>query len=86
MTDKNALEQSIVYELTELFHMVLKKKNFEFQRKYYTEEERIAMVSPLSGLISEICLNPIENTFITKTENKMPKKVLHSTDMLTIYV
>lgn len=34
------------------------------------------MRSPISGLISEIFLNPIENDIITKSENKMLENIV----------
>jgi hypothetical protein len=77
----NILRQSnllpeAVDELMILLHEVLNQNYFEFDGKYFSQTDGLAMGSPLSGVLADVYLNHIENKFIFSDKNKSRNKIL----------
>lgn len=74
-THSNMLPEAI-NECIELLTEVLKQNYFIFDNKLYMQNDGLAMGSPLSGILSDIYLNDIENKHIFSDKNKQKRKIL----------
>lgn len=60
-----------VGECMVLLKEVWEQNYFEFNGKFYDQQDRLAMVSPLSGILSDLYLYQIENELIFSDKNKL---------------
>jgi hypothetical protein len=63
-------------ELMNLLEITLQQNYFRFNEKFYSQPDGLAMGSPLSGILSEIYLNDIENNLILSDNNPSHEKIL----------
>jgi len=74
--DKSSLLPEAVAKMTSLLKEVLQQNYFEFGGNYYNQTDGIAMGSLLSGILSDIYLNHVENEYIFSDNNTMKNKIL----------
>jgi hypothetical protein len=63
-------------ELMNLLKITLSQNYFIFNNEYYSQPDGLTMGSPLSGILSEIYLNHIENKYILADKNPWQNKIL----------
>lgn len=76
LREKSNLLPEAINEISILLTEVLKQNYFMFDGKIYVQTNGLAMGSPLSGILSEVYLNYIENAFIFSDNNKYKNKIL----------
>lgn len=74
---QNTLNTDSRKELMHLLRLTLEQNYFTFEGKFYFQPDGLAMGSPLSGILSEIYLNHIENEYILSDKNPHSSKILH---------
>lgn len=60
-----------------LLKEVLEQNYFEFNGKFYDQQDRLAMDSPLFGILSDLYLYQIENELIFSDKNKLKDKIVY---------
>ena len=65
----NKLNTQAIDELLNLLEVILKQNYFEFNDRFYSQRDGLAMGSPLSGLLADIYLNHYENTHLFSNNN-----------------
>lgn len=66
-----------VGECMVLLKEVLEQNYFEFNGKFYDQQDRLAMDSPLFGILSDLYLYQIENELIFSDKNKLMDKIVY---------
>lgn len=75
LTKTAKINQQKINEIIKLLEIILKQNYFTFNNLVYTQEQGLAMGSPLSGLIADIYLNYFENKFILSKHNPLHKQI-----------
>lgn len=76
LSSNSNLTVDTINELVSMLEIVLKQNYFQFNNKYYIQQQGLTMGSPLSSFLSEIYLNHIENTHILSDNNHHAKNIL----------
>jgi hypothetical protein len=63
--NNNYIDTNTIHEII-LINTILEQNYFQFDNKYYKQKEGLAMGAPTSGILSEICLQYIEHTHVSK--------------------
>jgi hypothetical protein len=63
--NNNYIDTNTIHEII-LINTILEQNYFQFDNKYYKLKEGLAMGAPTSGILSEICLQYIEHTHVSK--------------------
>lgn len=75
LNNSNLLPEA-VNEFMSLLKEILKQNYFEFNGSFYSQNDGLAMGSPLSEILADIYLNHIESEFIFSDKNKVKDKIL----------
>lgn len=76
LRDNSNLLPKAIDELIILTRTIIKQNYFQFNNEFYTQNEGLAMGSPLSGILAELFLNDLENKYLwNKDRNKVNKIV-----------
>jgi hypothetical protein len=75
LTENNSLSKEKILDTCRLAKLITKQNYFQFNGKYYIQNEGLAMGSPLSGILAEIYLNDFENKHIMNHDNKFRDKI-----------
>jgi len=70
------LSDEQVNEIVNLTRTILQQNYFQFNNKFYSQKEGLAMGSPLSGTLADIFMNHIENTLF-EDENPHSDKIIY---------
>uniref|UniRef100_A0A1B6C8J6 Reverse transcriptase domain-containing protein n=1 Tax=Clastoptera arizonana TaxID=38151 RepID=A0A1B6C8J6_9HEMI len=76
LNQSSSLLPEAIDELINLLKEILKQNYFMFQGEFYSQSDGLAMGSPLSGILSDVYLNFIENKFILSENNKYRSKII----------
>jgi hypothetical protein len=89
-SDKNPGEQQtqdkLRDEIIQLTKLITQQNYFQFQNRFYRQDNGLAMGAPTSSLLSEIVLQHIENTALYKilTQNHVIEYFRYLDDILII--
>ena len=73
------LNRQQIDELISLLQIVLKQNYFTYDKRFFIQEDGLAMGSPLSGLLAEIYLNFYENKYLLSNCNTFHKAIISYT-------
>ena len=64
LINTNKLDIESINELMDVLELILDQNYFTHNNQFFSQQEGLAMGSPLSGLLADIYLNNFENSFI----------------------
>lgn len=75
---KATMNTQEINELIILVQKILKQNYFTFNGQFYSQNEGLAMGSPLSGILAEVYLNHFENKYLLSNNNIPHKNIYYS--------
>ncbi len=71
------MNQNRIDDIMNLTEATVNQNYFQFNEKYYKQEEGLAMGSPLSGLLSNIFMHDLESNVILTNNNPFKSKIVY---------
>jgi hypothetical protein len=76
LSSNSSLSQAAIVELINLTRTVLKQNYFKFEDEVFSQNDGLAMGSPLSSILAEIFLNHVENKYLWSENNRLKNKIV----------
>lgn len=76
LKNNSKLQPKAIDELITIVDTILSQNYFQFDNKFYTQGNGLAMGSPLSSILSEVFLNNLENNYLWSDKNKQKDKIV----------
>jgi hypothetical protein len=74
---KNNVPKNELDDISKLLKTTLNQNYFEFNSKYYKQNDGLAMGSPISGTLANLYMNHLETTKIMNAENPFFDKIIY---------